>query len=184
MTCAFSWLHVLIPCTICLAFLCLLNVISAPLPPYHFPVHMWSCPYLCNSSYPQFSCVCISCRVQGGIPSVRQGRRWEDHLQPVWGCHAGPWTEPCQRWGAQGPGQPQGWGWEAKNILLSCNVHVVSRLETQTFFSCNSNLTPSVLYCMLQLKYSGSVWFFLSFCRDEQQDARLWAVLAHVPGDR
>lgn len=51
-------------------------------------------------------------------------------------------------------GNPRAEGERPKtNIPISCNVHVVSRLETQTLFSCNSNRTPTVLYCMSQLKF-------------------------------
>lgn len=37
-------------------------------------------------------------RVQGGLLFVWPDWRWQDHLQPVWGCHAGPGTKSHQRW--------------------------------------------------------------------------------------
>lgn len=70
--------------------------------------------------------VSMFCRLQGCIPAVRQDRRGEDQLQPVWGCHAGPGTESCQRRSAQGPGQPQGWGWEERYNLLGL-ISFISR---------------------------------------------------------
>lgn len=51
--------------------------------------------------------LCFHVRVQGGLPVVWPDRRGEDHLQPMWWRHAGPWPEPYQCRGAQSSGKPQ-----------------------------------------------------------------------------
>lgn len=94
--------------------------------------------------------VSLTHRVQGGIPAVWQDRRWQDQFQPMWGRNAGPGTEPCQRWGAQGPGQPQGWWWakEKKScldlfiILLSVGCKRLQRrsLRISIYLSAEMNM--------------------------------------------
>lgn len=70
---------------------------------------MKSCVCLCKQKTP---CSCslevlshlnsgslsLPFRVQGGLLFIWPDGWWEDHLQPVWRCHAGPGTKSHQCW--------------------------------------------------------------------------------------